>query len=158
MLINPEAKFEEGSKYYVIIDNGVVTDASSNAFEGISDKAVWNFTTTFTPPAITELTPADNSENISLGTDLVITFDKNVQAGNGNISIRTNGDEIMSILASTTTIDGEIVTIQLSEELERGTEYSVLIDENAFLSENGASFEEQSNDIAFIKQRKFDTL
>jgi endonuclease I/methionine-rich copper-binding protein CopC len=146
VLINPIATFEEGTKYYVTLTSGAITDASSNAFEGISDKAVWNFTSTFTPPTITEVTPEDNSVNIPINTELEVTFDKNVEAGNGNISIQTNGDEIMSILASTTTIDGEIVTIQLTDELESGTEYSVLIDEYAFLSENGVTFEGITSD------------
>ncbi|MBL4560394.1 MAG: Ig-like domain-containing protein, partial [Labilibaculum sp.] len=146
VLVNPEAIFKEGTKYYVTIESGAITDASSNAFDGISNKTIWNFTATYTPPVISDFTPIDNSVNIPINTELEITFDKNVQAGNGNISIQTDGDEIMSIPASTTTFDGEIVTIQLTEELESGTEYSVLIDENAFISDNGVAFEGISSD------------
>lgn len=146
VIINPTSIFEEGTKYYVTFTSGTIIDASSNAFEGISDKLVWNFTTTFTPPAITEVTPVDNSVNIPINKELEITFDKNVQAGNGNISIQTNGDVIMSIPASTTTIDGETVTIQLSKELESSTAYSVLIDENSFVSDNGVPFEGITSD------------
>lgn len=146
VIINPKAVFEEGLKYYILIDNGTFTDVHSNSFDGISNNLVWSFTTTYTPPLISDFTPVDNSVNIPIDTELEITFDKNVQAGNGNISIQTNGDEVISILASTTNIDGDIVTIQLPQELESGTEYSILIDENAFLSENGVAFKGITSD------------
>lgn len=139
--INPLSMFEEGTKYYVTITNSAITDVSSNYFEGISDKNIWSFTATYAPPVISDFTPINNSVDVPINTDLQITFDKNVVAGSGNISIQTNGNEIQSILASTTKINENMVTIQLSEELENETEYSVLIDENAFLSENGAYFE-----------------
>jgi endonuclease I/methionine-rich copper-binding protein CopC len=141
VLINPEAKFEEGTKYYVTIDNGVITDASSNSFDGISDKETWNFTATYAPPTIVEFSPEDDSESVSVDTDLEITFDKDVQAGNGQISIYSNGTKVMEMLASVAaTFDGEYVTIELSEALNENTEYNVIIDENAFVSANGAAF------------------
>ena len=141
LTINPEAKFEEGVKYYVVIDNGAITDASSNTFDGFSDKTVWNFTATYTPPAITGFTPADDSENVPIGTDLEITFDKNVQAGNGSIRILTNGSET-AIAASdaSVTYNGTQVSIDLSNDLETGTEYYINIDNNAFVSTNGVAF------------------
>jgi len=141
LLINSEAKYEEGVRYYVVIDNGVVTDASSNTFEGFSDKTVWNFTATYTPPVITEFTPADKSENIPISTNLKITFDKEVQAGNGSIRILTNGSET-AIAASdaSVTYNGTQVSIDLSNDLETGTEYYINIDNNAFVSTNGVAF------------------
>ncbi|MDQ1770077.1 T9SS type A sorting domain-containing protein [Labilibaculum sp. A4] len=141
LLINSEAKYEEGVRYYVVIDNGVVTDASSNAFDGISDKTIWNFTATYTPPVITEFTPADKSENIPISTNLKITFDKEVQAGNGSIRILTNGSET-AIAASDAlvTYNGTQVSIDLSDDLETGTEYYINIDNNAFVSAQDIAF------------------
>lgn len=141
VLVNPEAKFEEGVKYYVSVASGVFTDASSNTFDGISNKEDWYFTTGFTPPSIVEFSPENESTNVSIDTDLEITFDKDVQAGNGKIFIYTNGDEVLDMLASVAaTFNGEQVTIELPESLEASTEYYVLIDEFAFVSENGAAF------------------
>ncbi|MRT92175.1 endonuclease [Ancylomarina sp. 16SWW S1-10-2] len=144
--INPLSMFEEGTKYYITITSGAITDASANIFEGISDKNTWSFTATYPAPVISDFTPVNNSVNIPINTDLQVTFDKNVVAGSGNVSIQTNGIEVQSIQTSTASIDGKTVTIQLSEELEGSTKYSVLIDENAFLSENGATFEGITSD------------
>ncbi len=41
----PTTNFEEGTKYYVLIDPTAIEDASSNAFSGIFDKETWTFTT-----------------------------------------------------------------------------------------------------------------
>ena len=142
ILINPEAKFEEGTKYYAVVANGAITDASSNPFDGISDKEAWNFTTIFTPPAIDEFSPEDDSESVSVDTDLEITFDKDVQAGNGSIRIFGGSSEI-EIPASDASItyNGTQISIDLSEDFEVNTEYNVTIDDDAFVSANGAPFE-----------------
>jgi endonuclease I/methionine-rich copper-binding protein CopC len=140
--INTENTFEKGTKYYVMIDNGAITDTSSNAFEGIDESSVWNFTTIYPAPLIAEVTPSDNSSNVAFDTDLEIRFDQEMEAGNGYITLYSNGVEIMSMAASVAaTFDGEIVTINLSEDLESNTEYYVLIDEDAFVSEHGIAFE-----------------
>jgi|GEM_PF-1145075 len=146
LLINAEAKFEEGVKYYVLIDNGAIIDASSNTFDGISDKNTWSFTATYSAPELVEFSPEDNSNNISVDTDLELTFDKDVQAGDGNITIYNNGDEVMSLSASSSTFNGEMVTIELTEDLEGATEYYILIDDDAFVSANGVAFEGISSD------------
>ena len=41
----PTTNFEEGTKYYVLIDPTAIEDASSNSFSGIFDKETWTFTT-----------------------------------------------------------------------------------------------------------------
>ena len=144
--INPEAMFEEGEKYYVLIENTAITDASSNTFDGISDKDFWTFTATYTAPELVEFSPEDDSNAVSIDTDLELTFDKDVQAGNGNITIEADGLDPINILASTTIINGEYVTIELPEDLEGGTEYSVLIDGDAFVSNQGMAFEGITSD------------
>lgn len=136
----PSNKYEEGVKYYVLIDNGAITDASSNTFDGISDKDYWTFTATYTAPKLVEFTPEDDSNNISIDTDLELSFDKDIQAGNGSISIQVNGSEVMSILASTASFSGKNATIDLPNDLDGGTEYTVLIDDNAFVSSQGIAF------------------
>ncbi len=147
LLINPEAKFEEGTKYYVIIDNGVITDASSNSFDGISDKEVWNFTTTYSSPSIVEFSPEDDSESVSVDTDLEITFDKDVKAGDGSVRIFNGSTEIeIPTSDASVTFNGEQVTINIAEDLAVNTEYYVIIDENAIVSANGAAFAGISSD------------
>ena len=43
--ITPLASFENGIDYYIAIDAGAFQDALGNAFAGLNDPAVWNFTT-----------------------------------------------------------------------------------------------------------------
>ncbi|WP_421917807.1 endonuclease [Marinifilum sp.] len=146
LLINSEAMYEEGVKYYVLIDNGAITDASSNTFDGISDKDYWTFTATYTPPELVNFSPDDDSNNVSVETDLQLTFDKKVQAGNGSITIKADGLDPIDILASNAKFEGENVSIDLSEDLEGATEYTVLIDEYAFVSTNGVAYPGISDD------------
>ncbi|RUT78376.1 endonuclease [Ancylomarina longa] len=143
VLINPEAKFEEGTKYYAIVDQGAIIDAASNVYEGIADKTTWSFTTTYIPPALVSFSPEDDSDNVSLDTDLEITFDKEVIAGNGSILVFNGDNKVMEILASdaSVTYNSEQVTIDLPNDLETATEYNIQIDNNAFVSDMGAAFE-----------------
>ncbi|WP_372752972.1 Ig-like domain-containing protein [Labilibaculum sp.] len=139
--INPENSFDRGTKYYVTIDSAAITDTSLNAFEGIESSSSWNFTTIYPAPLIVELFPTNNSTNVAFDTDLEITFDQEIEAGNGYISIYNDGIEIMSMLASVAaTFNGEMVTIELSEDLESNTDYYVLIDEDAFVNSEGVAF------------------
>ncbi|PCH68897.1 MAG: hypothetical protein COC06_08670 [Bacteroidales bacterium] len=142
VLINPTAIFKEGTKYYVVIASGAITDAYSNAFDGISNKDEWYFTTGYTPPSIAEVTPEDNSENVSMDTDLEILFDKDVQAGNGKIYIKTNVTVVDEMFASdaSVTYNGTQVIIDFPNDLESGTEYYITIDNNAFVRANGVAF------------------
>lgn len=145
--IDPLNNFTEGTKYYVLIDNGAITDASSNTFEGISDKSSWNFTTIYTAPNLISISPEDNSNNISIETDLELTFDKEIEAGNGNLTIyNIYDDEIESIAASEAFYNGEKVSFDISESLEGSTEYYILIDNDAFVSTNGIEFAGISSD------------
>jgi len=141
VLINPEAKFKDGTKYYVIIDKGVITDVSSNSFDAISDKETWNFTTTYIAPSIVSFSPEDDTESVSVNTNLEITFDKEIQAGDGSIHVFEGSNEI-EILASSTSVtyNGTRVTVDLPNDLETGTEYYINIDVNAFISSNGIAF------------------
>ncbi|MCT4603051.1 MAG: endonuclease [Marinifilum sp.] len=154
LLINSKAIYEEGVKYYVLIENGAITDASSNTFDGISGKDTWNFTATYTAPKLLGLNPEDDSNGVSIDTDLELTFDKDVQAGNGSIKVYNDGTEAMSILASDANFNGEIVTINLPNDLESATEYYILIDKDAFTSKHDVNFSgiSSSSDWSFTTE------
>jgi hypothetical protein len=48
--IDPTGTFEDDTGYYVVIDEGALTDDHGNAYAGIDDKDTWNFTTAETSP------------------------------------------------------------------------------------------------------------
>jgi endonuclease I len=151
LLINSEAVYEEGVKYYVLIDNGAITDASSNTFDGISDKEYWTFTATYTAPKLVDFTPEDDSNGVSITSDLELTFDKDIQAGDGNIDVYSDSGLFESISASSAdvTFNGDMVTVDITNDLEGATEYYILIDDNAFVSANGVAYEGISDNTAW---------
>jgi hypothetical protein len=88
-------------------------------------------------PKIISLTPADNATGVNYQTNLTITFDTNVQKGNGVINlVRASDNRLVSALAvqsPAVSISGATVTINPPINLDGLTEYYVLIDDGTFL-------------------------
>lgn len=78
--------------YYIMMDPGVLIDATGNVYEGIVDAVSWNFTTAAgadaTPPAIGSTAPASGSTMAALNGSLSIKFNEPVKPGSGTIVIR----------------------------------------------------------------------
>ncbi len=77
-----EGDLENGTSYYIIIDEGAFADPSGNEFEGIANGAIWAFTTV----------EAGSEGGGSTKLDQTITFDA--------LSVRTYGDAAFSLVAS----------------------------------------------------------
>ncbi|MCD6335522.1 MAG: Ig-like domain-containing protein, partial [Candidatus Latescibacteria bacterium] len=93
-----------------------------------------------TGPRVSSFSPADNAEDVSLDADLILTFDQsNITAGSGKVTIRNSSDHttVETLSAGATSIRGDQVTIDPSENLSPGTGYYVLIDDNAFHGGSG---------------------
>ena len=87
------------------------------------------------------LSPADNSTNVPSNSNLVITFDEDVQAGTGNLIIRDANDNAVEIIAITPSlINGNTVTIDPSVDLDPSTNYYVEIDPTAIQDLAGNNF------------------
>ena len=94
-----------------------------------------------TPVTIETVTPADDSLNSALDTDLVIEFDKNITIGTGNITLRNVADNsVLSIIDITSNVvTGDMtdtLTIDLGTLLET-TEYLVEFEETTLQGVNG---------------------
>src|SRR4029077_3136018 len=90
LTINPTSDLAAGTHYYVTMASGVVQDLAGNAYAGLSAPTDFDFTTAppdTTPPTLSATTPADNSTNVAVGTNLVLTFSESVKAGSGNLVI-----------------------------------------------------------------------
>jgi hypothetical protein len=101
-----------------------------------------NLTGNCTAPDVTAptatLSPVDNAITVDNTTNLVLTFDENIDAGTGNIVIyRTSDDGLVESFDITTdvSISGAVVTINPSSDLSYSTEYYVLIDNTAIVDE-----------------------
>ncbi len=86
-------------------------------------------------PTVTNLSPSDNSTNVAIDTDLVLTFSTNLQAGTGNITITDGITPITFPIAGNTaanvTIAANTVTINPTADLANATNYYVLVDAGA---------------------------
>jgi methionine-rich copper-binding protein CopC len=97
------------------------------------------------PPLIASTAPADNATNVAIGTDLVATFTKPVQAGTGNIELWQvgGGSALVTFDVASSpqlTFSGSTVTINLPSNLTPGVEYYVLIGSTAVVGTDNTTF------------------
>lgn len=145
--INPTTVLTASTTYNVEIDAGafVDTNATPNAYAGITNATTWNFDTgaaDSAAPTISSVGPVDDSSDNNPASDLTITFSEFVQAGTGNIVIKTvAGDTLVETIAandtskvsiSKPTSGGSKATINPSAPLALNTAYYVEIDATAF--------------------------
>ncbi|MFY0626013.1 MAG: Ig-like domain-containing protein [Reichenbachiella sp.] len=93
-------------------------------------------------PTSTDLTPADGATAATAVDFLKIVFSEDVVAVGGNLILRDGGDlsivETISVTNITkTTVDGNEVTFQLNEILEKGNSYFITLAAGAFEDLNG---------------------
>ena len=127
------------SAYYVNIDAGAFKDAANNNFAGISGNSTWAFTTATvdgTAPSVVTLSPADGSSNVLPTSNLVITYDEAILAGNGTVTIRKTSDasvvETLTVPGALVSVSGTTATLNPSTVLDYATGYYVEVSAGAF--------------------------
>jgi len=144
--VNPSVTLAGETGYYIEIDPTAFTDPSGNSYAGISDKTSWNFTTQdVTAPTLSTLSPLDGATGVGVNDDLVITFDKVVNVGTGNIVIKKASDdstvESIDVTGSQVTGGGtSSISVNPSVTLAGETGYYVEIDSTAFVDPSGNSY------------------
>lgn len=88
-------------------------------------------------PAINSLSPSDNATNVTLSSNLVITFSKSVTADTGNLTIKKSSDdstfETIDVSSGKVTGNGTAtITINPDSNFASNTTYYVQIDSTAF--------------------------
>ena len=153
--INPTNDLMNGKEYTVTIDDGAFTDAAGNPFNGVlaSDEDGFNFTTiaedttdddTDAPVLTGDTTPGDNDTDVEVSTNISFDLGEEVSAVTGkNITI-TDEDGIVTTIAaddsSQVSIEDGVVTINPTNDLMNGKEYTVTIDDGAFTDAAGNPF------------------
>src|SRR4029450_5051823 len=127
----------------------MTTNAAGNdEWVGLDDIAVSStpFAGT-TPPALLSSSPADEAGNVSTGSDIVLTFDENVQLGTGDIVISNGAGDTRTITVGgpadpdgTVSVVGHTVTINPTAELAAGSTYHVTIASGAIEDASGNDF------------------
>ncbi len=107
---------------------------------------IWKFeNTNATTPEIVSLSPSDDSQEVSVLSDLSIQFDVPVFRGSGQITIRRLADDtiyhVIDVQSSELAINGTLVSINPTIAFERLTDYYVQIDSTAFLNAEGLPFD-----------------
>lgn len=95
-------------------------------------------------PTVTAFTPSNNTSDASIFSNLIITFNKSISAGFGNITLHRASDNsiIETIAANDTnavTINGSQVTVKISN-LSLSTAYYVQVNEGAFVDLDGNNY------------------
>ncbi len=142
--INPTSNLEGSTSYYLLIDATVFDDTSGNSFAGISDSSLWNFISLDTTgPSIVSLSPENGATDVDTSTNLIITFNENVDTESGNIRLLRvkNGVLVETLpLSSTSGSGSNQITFSPSGPLDSNEQYYVEIDATAFDDASGNSF------------------
>ena len=105
------------------------------------------------PPSVVSFSPTDGSSDVSLTSNIVITFNATVEKGSGNITLRdgsASGSVIQTIAVSSgsVSISGGQVTINPSD-FPTGKDIYVVVDADAFTSSSLGSGTELINTYNF---------
>lgn len=136
--INPN-DFVSQIEYYVLVPSGAFHDAAGNYYAGIGSITTWSFTTVdANNPVINSFTPVDESEDVSISSNLTITFSEDVNAVAGkyitivNETTALTHETIEATNTGKVSISNDVVTIDLGNNFDGETTYHVLIDAGAF--------------------------
>ncbi len=145
VIITPSSNLDEDTEYYVLIDS-----SAFNGFDGIASKTTLNFKTVDNNnPTLTSASPSDDASNVSVSSNIVLTFNEAVDAESGNIDIiNTSTSEAIEIDVTGSLLSGSgttEITINPSSDLENDTSYHVKIDSTAFDDAVGNSYAGISN-------------
>ena len=96
-------------------------------------------------PILNSSTPADNATTVALNSNIVLNFNKAVDAESGNIYIKKTSDNstVQTIDVTSGAVSGSgsaTITINPPSDLDSGVEYYVLIDATAFDAADSSSY------------------
>jgi len=133
--INPSALLPSNEGVYVTIASTAFDDIAGNSYAGINTNSAWNFTTEVggdvTPPVLSSNSPLDEATGVDVFTDLVLTFNEDVQAGSGSIIVRRYDNnaalKTINITSGEVTFNNNQITIDLPGKLLLQTQVYVQI-------------------------------
>ena len=147
-----KASLPLNKNFYALVDPGFVTDLAGNNYAGIPDVNInsWTFNTKDTvTPMLANWSPAPGSEEVGVGTKLTLTFNKEVKAGTGFISVydlTTGLPHSLVDISTTAVVFGEvstskdtIVTVTLPSQLKSHTDYFVRVSNGAIIDKTTAA-------------------
>ena len=137
--INPTANLELSAGYVLTIPAGAFMDASGNNVA----EDILSFTTAAdldeTAPTVSSSVPADDATDFPANSAIILTFDELVQVGTGDITFTLSNAIALTIpvMDAQVTIDGAVVTIDPTDNLELSAGYVLTIPAGAFMDLSG---------------------
>jgi methionine-rich copper-binding protein CopC len=137
--IDPAGNFPFAAQVSVLVPGAAFKDEAGNLFAGIAAGG-WNFTTEPNPdsqaPTAT-LSPAEGAGNVSVTSNLVLTFSEPVTKGSGTIAI-THGATSQNIDVSNVSLSSSGLTATIDPaDFPSATTVTVSIPNTAFKDEAG---------------------
>ena len=133
LTVNPTDNFDYDTEYYLVVPVGAV----KNNVDGNSGiLSTYSFTTEV-GPAVSSVNPGFAETSVPPTTNIVFTYDKNIRAGVGTITLRTVSAggtiaESYEVGVSTrATISTNTLTIDPTNDLDIDTTYYLVIPNNA---------------------------
>ncbi|MCK5028523.1 MAG: Ig-like domain-containing protein [Bacteroidales bacterium] len=157
--INPSGLFGSEIDYYVLIDAGAFVDGIGNGFGGIASTTYWTFTSDdIVKPTMISVNPTNGSFDVSVSTNLQITFSEPVFENIGNITIKDDDSgedkEVINVQGPYVSVLSNVVTIDPYYDLDGSTNYHIIVDESSFRDESNNYFDGilLETDWAFITE------
>ncbi|QHT71575.1 T9SS type A sorting domain-containing protein [Rhodocytophaga rosea] len=132
LTINPAANLPAGTLLNVQLEDGTVKDLAGNTFAGITNTTTWRFTTIApadtTPPVLSSLSPVNGAVNVTVNTNLSLTFNETIKKKTGDITLTVNGTaQAIPVTDASVTVSGNTVTINPASDFPFGAQVSVEI-------------------------------
>jgi Bacterial Ig-like domain len=157
--IDPAGTFGSEIEYYVLIDAGAFVDGIGNDFAGIVSTIFWTFTSDDNiKPTMSTVSPTNGSIDVSVSTNLQITFSEPVFENIGNITIVDDDSgldkEVINVQGPYVSVLSNVVTIDPFLDLDGSTNYHITVDESSFKDESNNYFDGilLETDWAFITE------
>lgn len=143
--INPSVDLNADTRYSIQYASGVIKDGSGLATKAVAGADTLAFKTVpdTVAPTVQSVSPQDNATGVSVGDNIVLTFNETVQAGAGTFTLTNGSDDIRTINAtdvSQVTVNGKTVTLNPMLDLRAGTAYSVQVSATALSDLAGNAF------------------
>ncbi|MCE7699267.1 MAG: Ig-like domain-containing protein, partial [Methanobacterium paludis] len=122
LTVTADSTLAHGVKYTLLIHTGSVTDLAGNNVAGYVSR--FTTSTDVTVPAVKTVDPTNNAVNVAANKVIKVTFSEAIKAGNSWIELVNNNG---TVVPSTWSISGNVLTIKANSTLTHGVKYMVLI-------------------------------
>lgn len=141
--IDPTRSLENGTRYFVSFDQGIVTDKAGNGYKGSSS---YDFTTVQEkkPPKVTQFFPRDGVKGVSPTQDIYVSFNEHIKAGKGSITVLDAKGKVVekfNASSSRVTINGNILSINPAKDLKLDSKYTVKFDKSSITDLAGNAYQ-----------------